>query len=230
MRRVWLLLSLGLLLRTPALAGMIADHLIPIAPDLSDFGSVRDYKLAVVRRLLGQRPGVGPYAVVFPSFEREWALQVGTDRGEPFALLVEANVSMWAAMHQHAAQHRVAESDALLAMEVPTRRNEAALSPTAGREVIAAWRAMLNAAHAPTEQRIGLDGTAYLFFGQTASETPTAGYVWSPRQGTPTGTLVDLLDTLRRYAQAPDEQRAGLDEALVRMAKLVQHQAGSEAP
>ena len=138
-RRVWLGVALCLLLATSARAGIIADQLIPIAPDLSDLGAVRTYAAAVQQRLLGQRPGPGPYVIVLPTFEREWALQVGIDRGEPFVFVAEAETSVWREMHVYSAQHNVSESESLDALRVPIARASAPLPRETGQAVIAAW-------------------------------------------------------------------------------------------
>lgn len=75
----WRLVALLILTGAPALAGILAPHLIPIDREYSAFASSpahRAYHVAVRDALVGRRAKSGCEAIVLPSFEREWAVHV----------------------------------------------------------------------------------------------------------------------------------------------------------
>jgi hypothetical protein len=232
LRRARLALALvGLSPAVPVSAQPKEAQLIPIDSKLAVFESSRPYYQAAREQLLGHAAGVS--VLVFPSFKKEWAVQVAHDRGRPFVLYVVMDASLWGELQQRVERERVPEVQVLQTLRVSVTRRTASLSHDTARVVEAAWEAMLSAARWPLERRLILDGTSYLFFGAGPEATQRVGLARSPEAGTPAAALAELADALRHHAEsAPpaDSEADILRKAKSLLAKTRTHASAHAVP
>jgi hypothetical protein len=194
--------------------------LIPVSASLEEFGDYASYRLAVRDHLLGQRLSAQS-VMVFPSFQKEWALQLAYDRGEPFLIYTVPDSQIWSSLQERVAQTQLREVDVLRQLRVSVVRQSAPLSQESTRAVEIAWARMVMGARRPPELRRIIDGTTYLFFHVDASGTTKAGLSRSPAEGTSAGVLVHLVEALRAHVLAPAESRNRSDQIILRLSKDV---------
>ena len=191
----------------PATAQFHEDRLIPVDPELAIFETPQTYFRAARNHLLGNRP-LGASVVVFPSFRKEWAIQVAYDRGEPFLMYAVVDTSLWGTLQEQADNKHLSEAEVLRTLRVPVSRHATPLSRATAGAVETAWTTMLEAARIPAEPRRILDGTSYLFFFRTNNgEGPRVGLTRSPEAGTPAAAIAALAEALRRHSEAPERDR-----------------------
>jgi hypothetical protein len=194
--------------------------LIPVSVSLEEFGDYAQYRLVVRDHLLGQRLS-SQSVVVFPSFQKEWALQLAYDRGEPFVIYSVPDLQVWGSLQQRVEQSQLSEAEILRQLRVSVDRQSAPLSHEVARAVESAWGRMVMEARRPPEPRRIIDGTTYLFFHVDASGVAKAGLSRSPAEGTPAAMLVHLVDALRAHATSPAEGRKRSEQAILSLSKDV---------
>jgi hypothetical protein len=205
---------------------LVPDELFPLDPQFCALGPLRPYYATVRQHLIGANAATSS-AIVVPSFREEWAVQVAFDRGDPFILYSILDVGLWGTMQQHATERRLWDPDVLREMRISVSRRSASLSRETAARLEAAWMAVLPTARLPREARRTIDGTSYIFLSKDGATTVMAR---SPRPGTLSAALADLVGALRDHALAPPSGRADTERAVLRLATTVVDVAGSEAP
>ena len=210
-RAAWL--ALVLLGGAPAAAG---EHLEPVRT-----GSYPGYQ-DLVRAALAEAfaPQVRIRAIVYPSFEREYAVALAETRGRHTLVVLEARARFWEyatvdmmnegkmdPFYLDMRRERVDSRVEILA-KLPPRaeamrpaRCEAPLPRTLARRTVAVWRAMLEGPRdRPT---MGLDGVTYVY-SMEADGRSLSGSTWSPdpKGATRASLLVDITHALRDYCRA----------------------------
>jgi hypothetical protein len=78
----------------------------------------------------------------------------------------------------------------------------------------------------PDGSPVAEDGTSYHFSSFVPGENLLTGYVWSPPESSDAGRLVSLLESLRKFAEAPPENgpanQADLRKAAAAIARPVE--------
>jgi hypothetical protein len=217
LRRLLLLAALGC--GGPGWAQSLETHLIPVEADLAMFGTMQPYEQAVRERLLGRARGSS--AIVFPSFEKEWAVQLAHDRGAPFVLYAVMDQSLWGSLQLRVEREHLSEPEVLRSLRVPVTRHTAPLGERVASAVEAAWEAMLLKARQPVEPRRIIDGTSYLFFAGDSLGRQHVGLARSPQEGTPVAALADLAKSLRGHATATLAERQATEAAILSRAETV---------
>jgi hypothetical protein len=209
-------------------AGPLAPELIPLDPEFSEFGSMRRYHLVLRDTLLGPRDGHVCDVLVVPSFEREWAVYV-QPQGNDVAVVTYAvmDTSLWGKMH-HAAEaaggdgSQEALDAALVRVPKGTEVKAAPLRAYTAALLERVWSEMLSRARErPADGGFTLDGTGYYFLQRAGAGAWRAGGAWSPKAGTNTAALVDVVLALRRHAMAPPTDHATSEAKLVSEALLL---------
>lgn len=155
--------------------------------------------------------------LVFPSFEKEWAVQLAHDRGGPFVLYAVVDESLWGSLQERVDRDKVLDAQILRDLRVPVTRHTAVLAQGTAAAVERAWEVMLSSARQPAERRRIIDGTSYIFLGATPGPQQLVGVARSPQEGTPVAALADLVNALRAHATAVHaDQRASETEVLRR--------------
>jgi len=170
------------------------SELIPLDGDLAT-RYFDQYHQVVREHLLGRATGAS--ALVIPSFQKEWAVQIARDRGHAFAIYAIMDTQLWGALQQRLEQEPATEAEVLRKLRLPVSRSTAELGDATARAVEAAWAAMHSAARMPSTPRRIIDGTSYWFFGPGADKR--TGLSRSPEATTPAGALVDLVEALRNH-------------------------------
>ena len=214
-----------------AIACLAANRpfLVPMIP----LSQVTDVGLSVVYQvvrdtLLGPRDRHMCEVLVVPSFEREWAINVqpqGNDSAVVTYVVMES--SLWGTMH-HAAEaagaggSQEALDAALVRVPKGTEVKSAPLKAYTAALLERVWSEMLSRARErPADGGFTLDGTGYYFLQRSGSGAWRAGGAWSPKAGTNTGALVDVVLALRQHAMAPPTDHAASETKLVSEALLL---------
>jgi hypothetical protein len=222
------LVVMVLLCCCPQVTGQpLEPHLIPVDSGLALFESLRPYMLAIRDQLLGR--AAGSSVLVLPSFQKEWAVQIAYDRGQPFVLYAVVDTSLWGALQERVEKERMPDAVVLRKLRVSVSRHTASLTHDTAQGVEAAWAAMLSTARRPVETRRILDGTSYLFFGREPGPGQRVGLTRSPQTGTPAAGLAELVQALRAYVESPASVRAASEAELRRRAQDVKVKAQAAA-
>jgi hypothetical protein len=200
------------------------QQLIPIDPGLQALGHLGPPLIAVRQSLLGERPP-GVSAVVYPSFDKEWAVQVAYDRGEPFVLLAIMDRPFWGALQELVHADSLSEVEALRRVKIPVTRRTAPLQGATARVLERAWMHMISAATMPAEHRRIIDGVTYVFFAAIDGKE-SAALTHSPEARTPAVALTYVVQALRGHALADAAARAETERVVTREADALLQQLG----
>jgi hypothetical protein len=203
-----LLIVVGLLAIALGVAegGRIAPELIPLDPKSADGPDfLQSYHGEVRDALLGPKLHADCEAVVFPSFEREWAVYVTTGVGRREVVYMVLKEQLRGTEHNAADAAETANARANLRGAVArgpknVLRYSAPLGEPVARKLHRVWEVMLNRAREPAKDEWGADGTSYFVFERGAVGT-RAGTTWSPDPRTPAGQLAAIVQLLKDHAQ-----------------------------
>jgi hypothetical protein len=202
-------------------------YLLPIDRDFKFLAQAPDlqaYHLAAREALLGESSRGALEALVIPSFEREWAIRPRQDGGEYEVVCTTMQRQLWGEMHAAAARidpslGPASLTSALDGLPRHTWRYKAPITRTTAVLLEQVWDAMLAQAREPGDPPRCIDGTSYYIFMDRADEK--AGCGRCPRRETPAGSLLEILEDLRKAAGGSGQHLMRQDMALARKAALL---------
>jgi hypothetical protein len=200
-------------------AAFAADHLVPEASVFAGNDFLRDFDAMVVSALAGAySEDVKVRAVVFPSFQSEYAVGLKEKQGSYIAFCLRPELPLWGyeilkmmkagsiknvttggPADQEQDKRDIAELEASLPAsfkDVPIIARDVGLERDVALRLIDLWEVMLRQARYDKEAGSGLDGVTY-HFSMGSRYQDLAGQVWSPAPESTTGLLVRLVETLR---------------------------------
>jgi len=202
------------------------DHLVPLQADFAEFQSMQPYFLEIHAALLPKSGDQVLQALVTPSFEREWAVEIRrAQAGTAEVVCAVMKEQLWGRLQQRAAEPddglvtAEEELDALRKTPADVYRFSAELTSSTADRLEAVWRAMLGQARTPTEPRRILDGGAFFFFQEAAGSGYVAAMTRSPQAGWVTGALAQIVTDLRSHAGGSGDWLTQSDADLERQAR-----------
>lgn len=201
-------------------------QLSPIDRNFTPFASYRSmqaYHVAVRDALLRTASHHSCEAMVLPSFQREWAVYIqrrGNVHEVVYAVMRE---QLWGRMQEAAERPdgSIEPGDEVPALEKLSRETRTSSAPLsqATAEVLAHLCAtMLARAQQPPEPPRCIDGTSYYVFQRDSLGVARGGSGSCPQPGTPTASLLAILEDLREAAESSGSSLARSDVSLARKA------------
>jgi hypothetical protein len=234
-RHIIHLITVLLIIATGVQAGVPADDLQPNEGVFSVEPAFYPYFLALREALLSEHRIRKCQVLTIPSFDKEWAVYLVQDNfGSTQVILKIMKVHLAADMMRTifassspTSLDGPTQTKALSKITKDTERIAVSLPPSTARLLELAWVAMLNRIKYPDNTIIGKDGTNYYIAHWQEGYGYRSGTTWSPRQGTHTGSLVDIAQSLRNYALATPEERTRFDSILSEKAKALLAKLGA---
>lgn len=205
-------------------------------PEEQRDGVLADYE-SNVRLVLGDsfRPGVVLRAIVYPSFQPEYAVGLRSAPGggkEIFAVRPELQIwgfSLVELMEAGAVYAMAPDGTDSTEEQLARLRDGLPADPRAlgvvrcsvpaderlAGAVTAAWRRMLEGVRPRDRRPAGLDGVRYSFAMDSGGRT-LAGMVWEPRRGSRAEALAQLASAIRARCENPAAMSADRVLALAR--------------
>lgn len=202
-----------------------------LQPSIGLFGAAPDpYCLAVRTALIGEGEAGKCQMVVLPSFSEEWCVFLEREDQAPPALsLHRLGRSLWGQMMEVLSGHGTKtefsmDTDAMTAafrqIDVHVERLSAPIDFETADLLEQVWWKMLGRARYSEELDGGVDGVRY-HFAHWGPGTLRTGEVWSPEEGSRTGTLVMLGEEMKDLVAGPSRDRPGLEGKLRSEAKAL---------
>ena len=205
-------LVLALLLKVTIGTATAAErpYLATIDRDLSVLAvapALQAYHVAARNALVGAGGNRAWEAVVFPSFQREWAVYVETPgtNGTHQIVCTRMTTQLW--YQVQSAAERASDSPyakrqlaALQKADKKVQRSASRISASTAEALERLWSAMLSQARQPTEPARCIDGISYLLFELTQEGRSRGGWGRCPQDGTPPAAGLALLEQLCRAA------------------------------
>jgi hypothetical protein len=196
------------------------DHLVPEEAVLSLDEEDWEYAKRLRTVLLKDAPYYHlARAVCLPSPAPEWAVTVvredadfttPDDQLKYYVEYVVVDKSLW---------------DPNKIQDVKVKKSRANLDRKTAEAVQEVWRVMLRAVRYPDKDRDGLDGETYRFSRGVPlldrGRPPQLaggfehGQIWSPDDGSMTSELVEIAESLKKYAQSRPEEREKLQTEIL---------------
>lgn len=195
------------------------NHLVPIPPYLGD------YHRQVYRHLLAEDARRGPWMVVFPSFQVEYAVQLlplgSSDEGVGRAEIrvTRSNLELWAVYGPPPPPPPPGSKQGAKRpgpSRVKIRTFKEILPADVAEIVMKAWRHALLGTRIPEHSDLGCDGAFYHFYYPPHMYAST----WSPEGGLP-AEMVELGEALCRYTEAREPKKAAFLAEVQRCARSI---------
>lgn len=221
----YLLLAVAIAVMVRTAAAAERPYLVPIDGDLSVLAAapgLQAYHVAARDALVGAGGSRTWEAVVFPSFQREWAVYVekpGTS-GTHQLVCTRMKTQLWGQMEsaaERASDSPYAERQlaALQKADKGIQRSASPISASTEAALEGLWSAMLSQARAPTEPPRCIDGTSYCLFEWSKGVRSRGGWGRCPQKDTPPAAGLALLQDL--CSAASNAERGKLAQTIAQL-------------
>ncbi len=199
------------------------DHLEPENSIFSEFSSrggyygfhkYHDDVLTVLREAFAN--GVVARAIVFPSFEPEFAVVIRKEDDRYTILHLEPEKQIWSSWHERyddigrlAPSPETKDSNERdTPSEINVRRCEMPIPNDLGEALTDLWVTMLRQTRFPNRRGIGLDGVTFHFSAEDIDGRQwLAGKIWTPRGDTATAKFAEITLELKDSCLSSDASR-----------------------
>jgi hypothetical protein len=201
-----LVLALAIAAISPTATATEWRYLVPVDGEMSvlaEAPALQAYHVAAREALVGP-PGRRAWeAIVFPSFQNEWAVFVekGGSSGSQQVVCTRMQTQLWYQMESVA--ERVPASPyverqlgALRKADKRVQRTTSPISASTAATLERLWSATLSQARLPAEPLMCIDGVSYLLFELSEHDRSRGGWSRCPRGGTPPAAGLEVLKAL----------------------------------
>jgi hypothetical protein len=160
-------------------------------------------------------------ALVFPSFQWEWAVYVERDRdGSTHVVCAAMETQLWLQMESGAerssgSSHAERELSALRKADLRSSRAAASIAPATAAALERLWSDLLSRAEVPAEKPRCLDGTSFMLFEWARGVRGRGGWARCPQEGSAPAAALALLEELCSAARNPDAVQGRIDSRLL---------------
>jgi len=189
-------------------------YLAPVDGDLSVLSvapGLQAYHVAAREALVVSGGKRAWEAIVFPSFQREWAVYVENagSSGNQRVVCTRMQTQLWYQMESvaergTASPYAERQLAALQKADKRVQRSTAPISASTAAMLERLWSALLSQARLPAEPPRCMDGVSYILFELTEGIRSRGGWGRCPQEGTAPAAGLEILEELCSAISTPE--------------------------